>query len=258
MRRTLNELGSNAFLRFLTRLQASCKRRSKGFFMSLLCLCFAAVAPGVSHSSEATSNSWSFRFNDLPVEDALKQLSQITGVNVLANRPPDNRRLTRSYENQTVEQIVRDILRGVNYTLEWRTNEEGFQSVAITFIDGGSGGFRQSSGDGRTVERNSDYEVPQSKPQIRQQKTTSPMRPLAGNPKIRSTGTEPEVDDGEAESENLSEPEDDEDLSHVSEHGEYDESAGGAESEGEFLDEVVEDEEGLPSDHEEVPEELEQ
>jgi hypothetical protein len=152
----------------------------------------------------------------------------------------------------------------VNYTLEWRTNDKGFESVAITFIDEGSGGIRQSSGGntryggGWTAERDSDYEMPQSIPQIRQQKKPFPRRPLAGNPRARPTGAASDVDGEEIEGEDVSEPEDEnEELSSVSERVEDDGFAGGADSKDESLYEVAKDEESLSSDHKEESEELE-
>ncbi|UCD87228.1 MAG: hypothetical protein JSV01_05560, partial [Desulfobacterales bacterium] len=182
MKKKPNELRCQSIIGPLASLCVLYKRRSASFCISLLILCLATVVLSVSHTPEATADSWSFRFNDLPVADALKQLSQVTGISVFTNKPPENKRLTRSYENETIEQIIRDILRGVNYTLEWRTNDKGFESVAITFIDEGHGGFRQSSGGstryggGRSAERDSDYEMPQPKPQIRYQNKLSPRR----------------------------------------------------------------------------------
>jgi hypothetical protein len=265
MKKKSNALEGNSFLGPLTSMKACHKRQTAGFFMGLLFICIAVLAPSVSRASEAAADSWSFRFNDLPVADALKQLSQVTGVRALTNTPPENKRLTRSYENETIEQIIRDILRGVNYTLEWRTSDKGLESVAITFIDEGSGGFRQSSkgstryGGVWPVERNSDYEGPQFKPQMRQQKKNFPRRPLARNPEAMPTEAASNGDGEEIEAEDVSESEDvDEELSSISEPVESDGFADGAESKDESTDEVTEDEESPPSDHEEEPEELEQ
>jgi hypothetical protein len=261
MKENPNRLGRNSLLSLLTFLQVSSKRWSAGFFMGLLFLCFVASALSVSRASEATPDSWSFRFNDLPVAEALKQLSQVTGISVFSNRPPENKRLTRSYENENIEQIIRDILRGVNYTLEWRTNNKGLASVAITFMDEDTGGFRQSSGGstryggGWSADRHSDDEIPQPQPQIRYQNKPAPRRPLAGNPRTTPTAEASEEDDEEIEAEDVSESEEgDEELSSVSERVEDGGFGGGVEPSHESLDEVAEDEESTPPDREEASE----
>lgn len=77
---------------------------------------------------------------DLTISDVLSKLSLVTGIEISTNKPLRNKRLTRSYVNQTIEQIIKDLLKDVNYTSVWHHGEKGPDSIDIRIFDQGSGG----------------------------------------------------------------------------------------------------------------------
>jgi hypothetical protein len=93
-----------------------------------------------SHASESQAQTWSIHFNKVAVADIIKQLSQATGVEIYTNKTPNMERITRAYEAQTIEHIIRDALRGTNYTLVWHYGENQLESIGICFFDSGGGG----------------------------------------------------------------------------------------------------------------------
>jgi hypothetical protein len=127
-------------------------------------------------ASELQEQTWSLRFNNVAVGDMLKQLAQATGVEISTNKTPNINRLTRSYENQTIEDIIRDALRGTNYTLVWHYGENQLESIGICFFDAGSGGpdtlssNRRARPNNRVVGRGLDRNQPRSQRQITQPK----------------------------------------------------------------------------------------
>lgn len=93
-----------------------------------------------AEAAGAEDEYWSFRFTNLSVAEVLKQLSRETGIDIVTNRPPHEKRVTKSFEDHTVEEIIRDLFRGANYTLVWNYNETGLESIGINFFDQGTAG----------------------------------------------------------------------------------------------------------------------
>jgi len=255
MKQVRKDLVNNVSIGLLASVRVPRKRRMMGFWLSLLFLSLGIFAFNISHASEATADLWSFRFDDLPISDVFKQLTQVTGVSVFTNKSLENKRITRSYEDQTVEQIIRDVLRGASYTLEWHSNEDGLESVTITFIGQGRGGSHQSSGGDTspetewTVERDSDYETPQSEPQVRRPRQPFRSRPPARTRSARPTENRSDPDDEEIADEDVSESgNEEEEPMTVPEPAEDDAFAGEAEPPDEAPNEAAEDEE-IPATH---------
>lgn len=57
------------------------------------------------------------RFSNVAIVDMLKQLSRAAGVEISTNKTPNTQRITKAYEDKTIEHIIRDALRGTNYML---------------------------------------------------------------------------------------------------------------------------------------------
>ena len=96
-----------------------------------------------AEAADEEDQLWSFRFENLSVAEALKQLSDKTGIDITTNQSPQEKRITKSYENETVEEIIRDIFRGASYTLVWNYSDTGMSSVGVYFFD--QGGSRVGS-----------------------------------------------------------------------------------------------------------------
>lgn len=96
------------------------------------------------HAETDQSRTWSLDVKDLTISDVLSKLSLVTGIEISTNKPLGNKRLTKSYVNQTIEQIIKDLLKGVNYTSVWHHGEKGPDSIDIWIFDQGGGGPRNN------------------------------------------------------------------------------------------------------------------
>jgi hypothetical protein len=190
------------------------KRRDRRllFLISLLLFSLVFTFPGLSNASQGGDDVWSFRFNNVTVAEALKELSKATGVTLFANRPPQDRRVNKSYERQTIEQILRDVFKGQSYTLVWHYGEKGLESIGIWFLmnkdaSGPSPERAPSPSTGWSVQRSQSYEMPQ----IDLDKLPDKFPPPAGNRLVGSRPPETgSVDEGGEDEEAAASDEDQE------------------------------------------------
>jgi hypothetical protein len=158
--------------------------------------------------------TWSLHFDNVAVEEMLKQLSEATGVEIYTNKLPDIKRLTRSYENQTIENIIGDAFRGTSYTLVWDYRENLLQSIGICFFDSGGGGSpnlsaeRSSRPNNRAVGRSFDRQPPRS---ARQRSQPINLVPRGIKSKSRTVAQDRSKDDEMDEDEDYEMDEDEED-----------------------------------------------
>jgi hypothetical protein len=206
-----SKLLNQALARFLSLrdIGSTGDKRLLLFVNVLLFFVFLSV-PGLSGASQTGDDLWSLSFSNLTVAEALKELTRVTGVNLYANSPPENRRLTKAYENHTIEQIIRDVFRGKNYSLIWNYGEKGLESIAIWFFeeDGSSKptGGRADRTRGWSVERSQDHDTTRDIPEIqpRQIPRKKPSVAIRGWANRRETEAA-EMDDEEIEGEDESE-----------------------------------------------------
>ncbi len=194
--------------------QTASRRLNTVLYLIVACLCSACIIffSSSSHASELQEQTWSLRFNNVAIGDVLKQLSRATGVEISTNKTPNMERITRSYEDQTIEDIIRDALRGTNYTLVWHYGEKQLEFIGICFFDAGSGGpdtfsdNRRGRPNNRVVGRPLDRNQPRSQRQITQPKRRV-SRDLSANkskpktaPKKEGSEDEDDIeDDGDDE-----------------------------------------------------------
>jgi hypothetical protein len=186
-------------------------------FLMVVTLCSACVIffSSSSHASEIEERTWSLRFNNVAVGDMLKQLSRATGVEISTNKTPNTERITRSYEDQTIEHIIRDALRGTNYTLVWHYGENQLESVGICFYDAGGGTSSKLSTNRNTGSNNpiarggSTQRPPRYRTQVSQPKRPPVPRNLAASKsKSRTAAKERTDEDDEPEDEDEMDEED--------------------------------------------------
>jgi hypothetical protein len=101
----------------------------------ILVLAVALFGPIVSHAGRAENTRWSIDFNNISLTDALSQLSQVTGIKVFTKKPLKSK-VTRSYTNQTIDEIIRDLFRNMNSASVWYYSEKGVDSIGIVIIEG--------------------------------------------------------------------------------------------------------------------------
>jgi len=82
---------------------------------------------------------WSMEFKSVSISEALKQIERTTGIEIISPGRLRNKVITKSYTNQTVEHILRDIFRDMNCALVWSNGEKGVDSVKILSFDEANG-----------------------------------------------------------------------------------------------------------------------
>lgn len=242
-------------LRLSAWLQRGFNRLEVKLCVIVLSLAAAFLGPARSSAPDTRDDSlWSFRFDNLSVEDVLKELTRVTGIDVLTSRAPQNKRLTRSYDDETIEQIIRDVFRGLNYTLVWNYGEKGLESVGVLFFEEGVAGPYRLSPQGaenasrRAVEGDHDGGVPRARTSLVSSRRPSRMSAGAGG---ASSGQEKDEEAGSTD-ETEDEVQEDTEPSEPSTEG-VDEATltSETESEKETPDEPTGEEAGLPRDQEE-------
>ena len=167
--------------------------KSNTFFISWpLFACLVLFSPSAFCADVYGDALYSLQLNKVSISEALKQIAQTTGIKITTPIELGNQIITRSYRNQTIERILKDLFRDMSFALVWSYGEKGIDSVKIVTFEKGSGaGVRYSPEAARPAVR--DYRAARY-PARRQ---TRPERGLA--PPIRSAmdtepdDTEPEV-----------------------------------------------------------------
>jgi hypothetical protein len=109
-------------------------------FLSLIgfLLCFLIHAT-TSWALSQEEKRWSFNFNNASVSNALDELTSTTGINIVANQIPSNITVSKRYENETLEEIVKDLFKGQNVGLVWHYGESGIDGLDIWVLDSAGG-----------------------------------------------------------------------------------------------------------------------
>ncbi len=123
--------------------------RLKTFFIFWALLVCLAPFSANSSAAEVDENAlWSMEFNGVTISDALKQITQTTGIKIITPKGLGNQVITKSYKDRTIEYILKDMFRDTNYALVWSYGEKGVEAVKIMTLDKGSGAGAGYSTDG--------------------------------------------------------------------------------------------------------------
>ena len=163
--------------------------KSKAFFISWpLFACLVLLSTSAFCAEVYEDPLYSLQFRSVSISEALKQIAQTTGIKIVTPKQLGNQVITRSYKNQTVERILRDMFRDMNFALVWSYGEKGIDSVKIVTLDKGTGaGARYSPKEARPTIR--DYRAAR----YPAQRQARPERGLSA-PRRSTVDTEPEED----------------------------------------------------------------
>lgn len=106
----------------------------------LLFLYFISFSNSVSHAANVENQRWSFKFKNCPISEALRQITKVTGIDIVINRDRGKEVLSKSYRDQTIDQILRDFFRKENYAIIWYCGSKGFDAIDILIFEGSSSG----------------------------------------------------------------------------------------------------------------------
>ena len=138
------------------------------FYLSffLIFLSLLSMPTNVS-ASNIENQRWSFDFKDCTVLEALRQITNITNIEIVTNKNGDKELSSKSYKDQTIDQILRDLFRKENCAMIWSYGDSGLDSIDIwVFKGGGSGGsvrqerFAKQGGEklqGKRVKKTDDF-----------------------------------------------------------------------------------------------------
>jgi type II secretory pathway component GspD/PulD (secretin) len=152
---------------------------------------------------------YSLQFNSISISEALKQIAQTTGIKIVTPKQLGNQVITRSYKNQTIQRILKDMFRDTNFALVWSYGEKGIDSVKIVTLDRGSGaGARYSPKAARSTIRGypaARYPAQRQAPPKRRlsppRRSTVDTEPEDTEPEVSAEQEEEEGDQKEAEPE---------------------------------------------------------
>ena len=110
------------------------KNATKAFlFCVLFLISLFFTWTGASAESREQERRWSFAFDDCTVSEALSQIAKVTKREIRLEGETDNK-VGRSYENEGLEEIIRDILRNENYILAMFPGDGDIGSVKIWLL----------------------------------------------------------------------------------------------------------------------------
>jgi len=93
---------------------------------------FVSYGDGTLQAAKVEDKRWSFDFKNCTVSDALRQMSQVTGIGIfMMNQKGDKQLLSKSYKDQTIDRILRDILRQENYAMLWNYDVDDLDAIDI-------------------------------------------------------------------------------------------------------------------------------
>jgi hypothetical protein len=160
------------------------------YLLVWLVLCFSAKPIGADVDERAL---WSLQLKNVTISEALKQVAHKTGIKIYTPDRLGTQVITRSYKNQTIEYILRDLLRDTNYALVWSFSKKGgIKSVAITTLldkAGGAGAAYSTRTVRPNISGDPDERIPAPRQPPLQRRVSSTRRPVLDN--------EPEDDDSE-------------------------------------------------------------
>jgi hypothetical protein len=104
---------------------------------AVFALVFALVVStrGIALAGTEEDARWSIDFGAISISEAFDQLTQITGIKIFTTTPLAHRISPKRYMNQSIEQILKDMLKNVNYAAVWHYSERGIESIGILAFD---------------------------------------------------------------------------------------------------------------------------
>jgi hypothetical protein len=122
------------------------KNMRKNIYISLIILNAALLLSFLLSGSSFASTgpmgmTYSFRFENCTISEALREISQKSGVTIILKSDINKTIQGKSYNNRTLDKIITDLLRGENCAVVWNYNKGILASIGLyTFEKDGKGG----------------------------------------------------------------------------------------------------------------------
>lgn len=102
-------------------------------FTAILFLAFFILP--VFSLSENKGNTYSFRFENCTINDALGDISKKSGIDIISNGAFKKEIFKKSYINKNLDSIIADLLRGENCAIVWNYNSGNLHSINLFTFD---------------------------------------------------------------------------------------------------------------------------
>ena len=117
-------------------------RRSETVLFCIIWLCFfflTFIWANLLYAAKAKSEKWSFDFENCTISEALRQVTDVTGIYIFTNKDKDKSLFRKSFEDETIERILTDLFRKKSCAMIWCYSDEGLDSVGIWVFEGSGG-----------------------------------------------------------------------------------------------------------------------
>ena len=101
------------------------------FIVPVFFIIFSTSATVLSDNN----NTFSFQFENCTVTDALKEISEKSGINIISNGTLKKDILIKSFRNRTLDTIISNLLRGENCAVVWNYSDGNLYSIDIYTFD---------------------------------------------------------------------------------------------------------------------------
>ena len=93
------------------------------------------LSSGTSQALRPDNRVFSVEFKNARLSEMLDQLAQLAGIHIFVKNDEDNRIYTKVYKDETIEEILMDLMRNSNRFLVWHYGENGLVAVDIWIFD---------------------------------------------------------------------------------------------------------------------------
>jgi len=101
---------------------------------------FSSFGDGVLHAAKVENQRWSFDFKSCTVSDVLRQMAEVTGIDIFTNQTIDKGLFSKFYKEQTIDQILRDLFRKENCAMVWSYSDNGLDAIGVWIFEGSGSG----------------------------------------------------------------------------------------------------------------------
>jgi hypothetical protein len=169
-----------------------------------LVICMCPIALSQTAKDDAL---WSIDFGAVSLSEAFDQLTQVTGIKIFTTKPFDHTISPKRYLNRSIEQILKDMLKQVNYAAVWHYSESGVESIGILVFDRKSAESRSAES---SVRREDTIRTPRPR-------SSGPVRfhsgERAGSPEREASVEEPPSEPEEPEERDVDEEDEESEAS---------------------------------------------
>lgn len=105
---------------------------------------FTPFGDGILHAAKVENQRWSFDFKNCTISDVLGQMTKVTGIDIFTNQIRDKGLFSKSYKDQSIDQILRDFFRKENCAMVWSYGDNGLDAIGVWILEGSGSRGRSS------------------------------------------------------------------------------------------------------------------